>query len=247
MGEPDLVKGLTLDQYDRRARLAAGLAAVLPAIGITALWMPDLLTFLAASALVGIVCVSFLMAVARKSGKRIQEEMLAKLGAWPTTIALRHGEPFLAASRDRYHRLLREKLGLDIPDADVQRLNGRAADQLYEAAIDKLRELTREQPKFARLLGENINYGYWRNLRGLKPAAIVILAVCIVLDIVGIGLALRAGSPVQPIAIGLLAVFVIALFLWIFVVTRVSVEAAARNYAQTLLASLDVLFPETRP
>lgn len=247
------------DAYGRKARLYPALLAVLPVVAVVLAWLPTipeatvLVSFASAAAAFGLLYI--LSNVARSAGKRTEKRLLKKWGGWPTTILLRHRCSSLPApTRDRYHSYLRTApAGLKVPTPAEEAADENAADDLYASAIHWLKE-QRRGAAFDLLHKENADYGFRRNLRGLKPLG---LTICVV-SMAGWVLAfmLRNGVPAnlhaanvglqntQPsawLALGLIAISAVA---WFVLVRDVWVREAADQYAVRLLATCDA--PETK-
>ena len=101
-----------------------------------------------------------------------------------------------------------------------------------------------EREKFPHVHRENINYGFRRNLWGLKPWGIA-PRFCVAVTAVGADVIGRVMSheqvhlAFQPIV--LVADVLLLLISWIFAVTREMVKRGAALYADWLLEALDVL------
>jgi hypothetical protein len=98
---------------------------------------------------------------------------------------------------------------------------------------------TRDTTEYTLLFKENINYGFWRNLRGIKPLALVLgfllVAFSVWHDIALISsFNLPDGPELVVVSIG-----AVALFAWSFTITDEAVRRAADNYALRLLEALD--------
>ncbi len=145
-----------------------------------------------------------------------------------------------------YHAALQE-LAPDfrLPDASAEARDPDAADGIYRAVIRRLIDL-RRGPKYPLIHNDNIAYGFWRNLLGMKGAALV-LAVCASASIVVTRITqmttgnttlwaiARDAPPFQVAAL-------VLLFLWIafllIIVRPPRVWDAGAAYAERLLASL---------
>jgi hypothetical protein len=252
---PDLT-GL-FDTYARRARLYPALLTLSPPVAATFAWVPSLVEGRSLAAMVG-AAASFgllyaLASISRSAGKRTEQRLLAKWGGWPTTIMLRHGcADIPAPTKARYHQFLAQCGSWDgLPSAQLEQSDPAANDDAYESAVQWLKE-QRRGPEFRLVLNENAEYGFRRNMRGLKPWA---LALCLVtllgwllygftqlrtarrsLSSADVGELL--GLP-SPLAWGALGVTVVAFVAWILVVKDRWVREAADQYAQTLLATCD--------
>lgn len=235
-------KVLGLDQYERAARLYPALIAVAPASATIVLWAPE------ASALVrgtiGVVATAaltlLLMRYGRAKGRAVQERMVARDGGLGSTIALRHRDGTLAtATKERYHAFLRSK-GLVIPDRAQEDADPVAADDRYRSAADWLRTQTRDPGRFALLQAENRDYGFRRNLLGLKPLGLGVTLLALCADIVL--LLTSSGNGTHEVAAIILAVALAAAALaWVFLVTIDFVADASRSYTEQLFACCDVL------
>lgn len=145
-----------------------------------------------------------------------------------------------------YHAALQD-LAPDfrLPDADAEAKDPDAADGIYRAVIRRLIDL-RRGPKFPLIHNDNIAYGFWRNLLGMKGAALA-LAVCASAAIVVTRTAQTTTGNTRPWAIAQDApatqvAAVALLFLWIafllIIVRSPRVWDAGVAYAERLLASL---------
>jgi hypothetical protein len=183
--------------------------------------------------------------LARYYGRMVQAKMVKHHGALHTTMILRHSDATLSGdTKARYHAFFR-KMGFEIPTAEQEQADPGGADGKYSAAVDWLRQKTDDERKFRRLKDENIDFGFRRNLLGLKPIALVAALVALVMNSLMIW---RHWPSEDHITIGavLEALFIGASLLWLFVVRMPFVEDAARSYAVRLLAECDNLSPTPR-
>ena len=76
-------------------------------------------------------------------------------------------------TKARYHKRLADLVkGAKAPSANDEQEDPVAADGVYSAWSTYLRVNTRDTKKYSLLLQENINYGYRRNVWGLRPIGI---------------------------------------------------------------------------
>lgn len=245
MSLEEMLKGIGLDRYDRTARIGPALFALLPAGALVAVWLPGLSKAVAGAGALLLVCgvAYFLKGYARTRGHRVEERILERLGAWPSTLALRHGGPLLDEfTRDAYHAVLRAK-GQPIPTADEQARDPARADAMFERARKWLLEQTRraDHPSDRLLFEENIDYGFRKNLVGLKPFAVGLLVGCLLLDLAILAVSLNPTNANISAGAILAAVYLIGLLVWATVLTDDFVEKASWKYTTRLLASLDTL------
>ena len=181
-----------------------------------------------------------LMRYGRAKGRAVQERMIARDGGLGSTIALRHRDQTLAtASKARYHSFLRSK-GLPIPDPAAEAADPVAADDAYRSAADWLRGRTRDPKKFALLQAENRDFGFRRNLLGLRPLGLALTLTSLAADLAILWLS--PGNGTQRTAAIILAASLVAVSLaWIFMVTTAFVSDASRSYTDQLYACCDIL------
>jgi hypothetical protein len=229
-----------LDPYTLRARLVPAVIAGAPAFALAIAlvsWGTFGLTHVIATLALTALFAAF-SDVARRRGKAIESALVSKMGGLPSTTILRHRDSTIdEATKKKIHIFLGGKLGEVPPTAEQEATNPELADIYYARGATWLRENTRDVKKFRLVFNENVDYGYHRNLLGLRipgfllNAAIVILCVAL----------LWSRSPVDPSDAfnqKLITVIVIAIlhaaYLAIFV-TEAGVFEAARLYARQLL------------
>lgn len=162
------------DEYERRARVYPALLAALPisltavAFGITsAKWWTPVAGLLVASGFWVLIAQ-----IGRHPGKRLEPELWESWGGAPTTILLRHRGGNNPVRVARLHTRLATITGLSFPTPEEEARDPEGADATYAAAVDELREATRDTKQFPLIFKENCNYGFRRNMLGLKPWAI---------------------------------------------------------------------------
>ncbi len=115
------------------------------------------------------------------------------------------------------------------------------AKRFYNDAAAWLREATRDTSKFRVLFDENMTYGYFRNLLGLKWLAVAInmsVSFFCALVILEHTLAFKETADRLPYVF---AVSVIHLVYVSFGVTEAKVRSAGKRYARQLLLSCETL------
>lgn len=251
-----------LDRYNRQARLYPALLAFLPAILTLVIRYPPLLTSNATATVMtlSISCglLFLLTTVARSRGKIAERRLLKKWGGWPTTLWLRHSDTNLPPqTKARYHAaLIKHVPGLNLPTADEERVNPiEVADNAYRSAVEWLKEYcrTHDCPLVEK---ENAEYGFRRNLRGLRPLGVALTCVGLLATVawslfaagLTVGDLLRpstwhalAGHEISGLLLGTAALNLVALVFWLCVVRDSWVRQAGDQYARALLASCDRL------
>ncbi|MBI3983214.1 MAG: hypothetical protein HY337_09890 [Gemmatimonadetes bacterium] len=143
----------------------------------------------------------------------------------------------------RWHRKLRELLpDVSVPSVEGELADPTQADDVYEAFGTLLKEKTRDRTKFSLVFEENCNYGFRRNLWGMKSLGIT----SAIIGVVGIVVVILLNTQVRqattpPVAYVAGSFNALLLIVWTAVVTPTWVKTAADAYAVRLLASSDHL------
>jgi hypothetical protein len=126
----------------------------------------------------------------RRAGIKAQALLFAHWGGAPTTSRLRYRDNPNAGEVSRRHREVERALGVSLclPDQSQEQADPLAADVEYDAAMRRIMGKVRDYPSARLVRMENRNYGYARNLYGLKRygiiCAVVVLVLCLCSSIV---------------------------------------------------------------
>lgn len=236
-----------LDEYERRARLAPGLLALAPvifavvALGLRAIPVVSVTAAVLTAAGGPILLAGFV----RRRGLLVQRRLWQQWDGAPTTAALRHESNFATvAQRDRWRGAVEAATGLRLPSAAEEATDPVGAQASIEMAVGELRELARgsESPLVA---AENKNYGFQRNLLGMRAVGVAIAAVCVSI-LVAAWAGHQAGHVphVQPAGIVAgLCIDVVLLVIWIFAPSAEATREAADKYAYQLMQAAVLLLP----
>jgi hypothetical protein len=163
------------DDYTRKARLAPALLLSLPLVLIAVVLFPD--SILNWGGILGLIVwfgvLRFVAQIARDSGNAIQESLYASWGGEPSTDCLRHRTSTNKIELAILHSKLHDLTKQIIPDEIGEMADKNKADQIYKACTSFLRANTRDRSKFPLLHEENCNYGFRRNLLGMKTVGII--------------------------------------------------------------------------
>jgi hypothetical protein len=235
------------DSYERRARLYPMLLSLSPLLAGTLTLFPQ--WQLEAGQLVPAVIVLALAflgsGIARDAGKRIEPRLFRNWGGIPTTQLLRHSNTEIdEPTKQRYHTFLGQHVtGLKLPTADAEQEDPAAADNTYRSAVNWLRDNTRDQKRFPLVFYENVNYGFRRNLLGLKWVAIIGAAI----GVIPSAYYLAYTNAAQPAHLLALAFCVLALLAFATLVNEEFVRRAAFSYGMSLLAACDTMLGLKQP
>jgi hypothetical protein len=230
------------DPYERKARLYPALLAGLPVIVFIALYT-EWLTFDVENALYIAVATAglfWLTGKTRDLGKAVENRLVAKWEGMPSVTLLRHRDSVLDRyTTQRYHKAAAALADVSLPDPIEEANDPTDADERYRAVTTALLSKTRNTSEFSLLFKENINYGFWRNLRGLKLIACALAAALVACGLwLDRAYVMNLQSPVGN-QLTLIVAGLMMLFGWITTVTDAAVHRAAQNYAQRLLEALD--------
>jgi hypothetical protein len=233
----------SLDGYALKARYYPALLATIPALVALAILISrakfGLTTGIASLAVPVLVFAA--ADIARRMGKRIEDQIYTESGGKPSITMMRYSDDaFDPASKEAYRAFYGSKINQPIPTEEAEKANITAGDAFYDRGGAWLRENTRGK-KFSVLLAENITYGYRRNLLGLKwPALLANLALvllCAYLLYNRGTLDLEDETTMALLIVVALAV-VHSLFMG-FGVSRNAVIEASRQYARQLILSCE--------
>jgi hypothetical protein len=224
------------DTYTLRARVAPFLVVASPMIvfAASAWFTKPVIGLVGSFASVAILLGSQL---ARDAGRRIQDDMWARWGGPPTLRKLQYRGGQAEARVSRIHSQLETALGTALPTQADESTDSDAADAAYEDAIGHLRELTRDRKVFNLLFKENINYGFRRNLLGLRGWGIATASAVVVASILfGFLMTGKSAKHIVTAAVpGVWAAILLTLF--VLVVTEDWVRLCAEAYADRLVGA----------
>lgn len=240
---------LWLDDYERRARLAPGLLALLPvSVALAVLGLskaPVVVSVLMALSLVSGPIV--LAELVRHQGQKVQKTLWASWGGSPTIQELRlRQEGQNSLQRETWRKAVSSVTGIELASARSERANPTKADEAIEVAVGQIRNLTRDEAKFPLVRAENRGYGFHRNLYGIRWTG-RITALLVVLGVLAYMLWL-ANVEHQP-AITLVNVLalvatVVCLVIWCFLPSQARMKNAGEKYAYELLQAAVLLVTE---
>ena len=228
---------IKFDTYSFRARVLPVYLTLAPIVLLLAAVVPEglKLPIGGAAALVFAPISFFLGQVGADFGKRLEKSLWTNWGGPPTTRFLRHGnDEFNEVTRGRVHAKLRQ-LGLHVPTREEQEQDQCAADTHYQSCTQDLIRRTRDTRKFPLVFKGLSEYGFRRNLLGLK-------ALGVSLSVVGVAGAVWSTYTAWTATNELPAVSLIAglisaglLLAWLVWVTERTVKLSADRYARFIL------------
>jgi hypothetical protein len=166
----------------------------------------------------------------RDRGRHIEPRLWERWGGPPTNLRLRWGPTETQATTRSLHEQVTAATGIALPDAVGQASSPAEADRVYEQAVLVLRERTRDPAVFPLVAAENAEYGFRRNLLGLRPLALAGAAITLAASSV-----LLADGHARFVVPALTSVAAGGVWLWL--IGPGWVRLAAEHYADRLLGA----------
>lgn len=224
-----------LDPYDRRARVSPGLLAILPlavavfVLGFTG-WRVASSLLSVAGAFGGSLVLSLWV---RERGIQAQERLWSRWGNPPINEALLRDTVAAEERRAKLNRLV----GIPVAYEDREQTD-RAVKALFRLIGDKERHPL--------VFTENCNYGFMRNLYGIRAAGRASSIIGLIAVVSMLGLDLSGQTPngmrlaTSPLVMGTLA-NVALLFFWLLFPREARVRRANELLRDRVIETLDTL------
>jgi hypothetical protein len=246
-GSSGLIAGLNLltDGYERKARLYPALLLFMPLAVVVACGLGTSVS--RAEAVCGLVvsCGGLLLLaqIARDAGKRKERRLFQRWGGIPSVRIFRHVDARMdAITKARCHKTMSNLVKeAKAPSADEEAADPIGADGVYTAWSTYIRVNTRDTRKYALLFQENINYGYRRNVWGLKPTGIVVTSLSLASAVTWLYVTYRSTGQISVELVLASVITLAVLLLWLFHFTADWVRVPADAYAERLAEAVDSL------
>jgi len=235
------------DTYALRARLFPAIIAAAPAFAALALlisWRSFGLSQVVSS--IGLLVLTYAIAdAARARGRAIEGALHNERGGLPSVTLFRRSDLTISSgSKDRYRVFLGHVLGIDVPTPGQEQEYPAIADDFYAQCGVWLRQHTRDSRRFRLLFGENVTYGFRRNLLGVKRIALflnALVVLCCIALLWRIGWMLDTSQGSRILMVLLVATAHAAYML--LAVNRDVVWDASRAYGRELILSCEAFLP----
>jgi len=235
----------TFDTYTLKARYYPTMIVIAPlclVILSLAAGRFDLLKSLAAAAISGLGLGLVMDQTGRDGGRNKEPRLFEQWCGKPSTVYLRHRDSAInTPTKARYHKILGRLLpDLEMPSKDQEIKDPGRADEIFASCADYLREITRaDHIRFPLVFQENCNYGFRRNLWGMRPAGVAISLVSTAVCGTLLFYEIRSGNESLLIKGVSTLICAVLSFLWIFRFNTRWVRIAADAYARRLLEVCD--------
>lgn len=223
---------LWLDEYERAARLAPGLLASLP--------LPILLATFGVKRNPTVAAVLSLVVAAggplvlakyvRARGRALETRLHQEWGGAPTTLLLLPADtadPLRMKRRTSVEAVSRLALPTEHDDE---------AAQICQTAVATIRQRTYDHGAFPLIFAENKSYGFERNALAVRPEALVLSGIGVVVTAMGWAAAASHHLHVSVSAVAVGCILNLALLVvWVVWPSKVRVRTAGDLYAAQLL------------
>lgn len=227
--------------YEIKARLFPALLLLAPLLFTVLVWYPELISLGSSILVIAIFIITlfFLAKYCREMGVKKQGKLLKEWGAFPSIVILRHRDSVIdPVTKSRYHSFLQDRVnGIQLPTPNEEIEDPEYYDIQYSSAIKWLLEYTRDSKKYSLLQQDNINYGFSRNMLGVKSLGMLLTVLAFGVSIYGIYNEYGFDSLMFPLVIWISLLVNIGFFLfWVFFVNKNWVRSTSYAYARTILA-----------
>jgi hypothetical protein len=250
-GSGGLVAGLSLltDGYERKARLYPALLLFMPIALVVGCGLGKSISSTEAAVGLFVTCGGLLLLaqIARDAGKGKERALFLKWDGIPSVSIFRYRDARVdpitkARCHKKMSRLVKEAIA---PSSADEIADPVAADRVYTAWSTYIRVNTRDTRKFPLLFQENINYGYRRNVWGLRSTGIVVTAFSLIGAVAWLYMRFRSSRQISVELTIASIVILILLLLWLFRFTADWVRIPANAYAERLIEAIDSLSPKS--
>lgn len=227
------------DTYERKARLYPALICLFPFMVSISVSYPKVYSALSGfvALIVAIGGMQLIAHLARDKGKRLEAKLYEEWGGMPSATMLRYKDKSIPApAKIKYHNVLAKKTKIDAPTELYENDNPKQADEIYTAWSDFLRGMARNEKKYPLVFKENVNYGFRRNLFGIKW-------FCIFSALIAIGILIfprNSHFVFSEIQIAVSLSLLVYMMIFIFVINANWVKTVANAYAKSLIEILNI-------
>lgn len=231
---------IKFDTYSFRARVLPVYFTLAPVVLLLAAVAPEGLRLPIGGAVALVFApISFCLSqVGADFGKRLEKCLWTNWGGPPTTRFLRHDNyEFNEITRGRVNAKLRQ-IGLHVPTRAEQMYDQTTADTHYQSCAEDLIRRTRNAKEFPLVFKGLTEYGFRRNLLGLKFFGVLLTFVGVVGSAWATYMAWNATTEIP--AVSLVAGLISAglLLAWLVWITERAVKLSADRYARFLLEAV---------
>lgn len=232
-----------MNTYNLKARVYPLIITLIPIVFIGIIYSVQFKSIYELLISLGVTTSLFFLfsQIGRDNGKKIESGMWKKWKGTPSTQILRFSNDTIDYhTKKHYHNYLKEKtkIGQELTE-QFENEHFIEADSIYTSWSKFLISKSRDTKKYNLLFQENINYGFRRNLLGLKPIAITIIFLLLIGSI-GYSYIIADFNIIysKELLITSIVLFFSLLF-WLIIVNEKWVKYVAFEYAKRLMETID--------
>lgn len=225
------------DRYDLRVRMSVAIIVLIPIIMSFYLIIPEVrsLSFTAIIIIILFGISNLIISISRYYGRDTIKKCFN--GILPAQQMLHPDDTTLdEITKKRYQYFFSSKIDGISFKSDTQNL-----DAVCNTSINWIISQTRDSNQFPVIKEELINFGFAKNLYGVKSLGIIVTITVIILDMIIFFLQYHYKTYIfnnLNIVVSLILSFCI-LIMWIFIINKKWVIECGRNYAKALLSACD--------
>lgn len=225
------------DRYDLRVRMSVGIIVLSPILISLYLLIPEVrsISFTAMILIISFGMCNLIIAQSRYYGRNASTKCFNQSKPAQRMLLPSDQTPD-SQTKERYHSFFSSKIKGVTFEKDTQDI-----DAMCNTAISWLISQTRDSSKFPLIKEELINYGFAKNLYGMKSIGIIISVALILIEITALGIQHHTNlniAPTRNLAVSIIISFCY-LLMWILVVKKEWVIECGEKYARSLLSACD--------
>ncbi len=232
-----------MNTYNLKARVYPVILTIVPIVIIGCVYSLSFKSYYQIMTSFGITTALYFLfsQLGRDKGKAIEKEIWSEWGGAPTTQILRYSNDIIDKhTKEKYHSKLKKltDIGNELNE-EFERKSQKEADEIYQSWTKYLISKTRDTKKYNLLFQENINYGFRRNLLGLK---IIAISIIILLMIGSFFLSFVANGNTISFSYDLMLselILMLILIFWLIIVNEKWIKSVAFAYAERLMETID--------
>ncbi|MDO4648657.1 MAG: hypothetical protein Q4B26_08395 [Eubacteriales bacterium] len=225
------------DTYNLRVRISVGFIVMAPLILSIYLLIPGTrdISFTAILLLIAFGMCNLMISLSRHLGRKALNKCFT--GLLPAQQMLLPNDKSLDnITKKRYHKFLSSKVKNLTFAKDAENLTSSCS-----SAVNWLISQTRDANKFPLIKEESINFGFVKNLYGLKPIGVVISLFLTVVEGAALIVKFKYGLDMveYPTIIAATTISLAFFLLWICTINKALVIDSGKKYARALLSACD--------
>ncbi len=225
------------DTYNIRVRISVGIIVMAPLVLSIYLLIPGSrdISFTAILLLISFGMCNLIISLSRHLGRKALKKCFP--GLLPAQQMLLPDDKTLDnVTKKRYYKFLSNKIKNLSFTKDAENLNASCS-----SAVNWLISQTRDGDKFPLIKEESINFGFVKNLYGLKTIGVIISLFLTVMEGATLYIKFKRGLDIieYPNLIAATIISLSFLLIWIFTITKCLVIDSGKKYARALLSACD--------